>query len=84
MEEQMGFAELFDKIFTAGRLGVRKKDAEFWKKVYAEFSGSAKTDFFVWDDSEEAIMAASEFGFPGEIYRNFEDYERQMALLFAK
>jgi putative hydrolase of the HAD superfamily len=74
IKSKMGFDKLFDKIFSSCDIGFRKKDREFWQAVYKAFSSISKEEFFLWDDTENNIRVAREFGFQGEVYRSFEEY----------
>ncbi len=78
----MGFSSLFDKMFYSCDVGYKKERQGFWQIVYNTIgSGIAKSEIVVWDDEQQAIDAATQFGFIGRLYTGFDFYRKEMEKL---
>ncbi len=82
MLDKMGFANCFDKIFASAHLGYKKPAQEFFIKIYDEL-GVNKDEVLFWDDRQENIDAAKQFGINAEIYTDFVNYKLKMKSIYG-
>lgn len=68
MEQEMGFAHIFDGLFFSCRLGCQKPERKFYEIVLAEV-GCKPEEMLFLDDSHENVSAAREAGWNAETYR---------------
>jgi putative hydrolase of the HAD superfamily len=78
MLNEMGFAKSFDGLFASAHLGHKKPDLTFYAKVMESLPGIAKEEVVFWDDTEQSVVAAREFGWKAETYTGFEEFEEKM------
>jgi putative hydrolase of the HAD superfamily len=73
MRSAMGFAELFDRVFSSAEIGVKKPEPAFYLAVLDEFkqAGIKPKDVFHIDDSAANIEAAAALGMNGHRYADF-------------
>ncbi len=74
MLEKMNFAKSFDKLYASAHIGYKKPNAEFYTKVIEDL-GIEKTEALFFDDSEENVYSAEQFGMNAEIYTTFERFK---------
>ena len=77
LAERLGLKNYFDNIFSSAYLGVKKPTQDFWRKIY-EVIKLNKNEVLVWDDDQENVDSAKEFGFEAELYVNFTKYQEKM------
>ena len=77
MINQMGFGQLFDKVYGSGHMGCKKPDHQYFQHIIDQEKLS-KAEVLFWDDSEENIEAAKEFGIKAELYIGFEAFKHKM------
>jgi putative hydrolase of the HAD superfamily len=74
MKENMGFAKLFDKVFSSSDIGCKKPDQKFYEFVDNNIGlnkgGKCNTLFI--DDSLSHVEGAKKFGWDTYLYRDFE------------
>lgn len=76
--EKMGFGKIFDRTYFSAHLGLKKPDAAFFRKITEDWPQIQKDEVLFWDDMEENILAAREFGWNAEVYKDFEDFKEKM------
>lgn len=76
IRNSMELAEVFDNIFVSADLGHMKPSQKFWEKVVRSLGIADKTEALVWDDKEDRVAGARQFGLQAELYKNFEDYQK--------
>jgi len=81
MRDEMGFAHVFDGIFSSAEAGSKKPSTEFFDYVFEMLPGLNKKDIVFWDDKEENVIAARDYGFQAEQYTSFEDFRGKIAEL---
>ncbi len=74
IKKQMGFTEIFDKLFFSCDIGHLKSSQEFWQYVADHLPGLAKDEVLVWDNKQENADAASKFGFNAKVYKDVSSY----------
>ncbi|MGE5042010.1 MAG: HAD-IA family hydrolase [Candidatus Levyibacteriota bacterium] len=79
IQNEMGFNDKFDKLYSSAYLGVKKPDITFFKKVLEDLRISDKNTVLFWDDSPVNIEAAKVFGIYAELYTTFEDFKERMS-----
>ncbi len=67
LENQMGFSDLFDRLFFSCRLGCQKPEPRFYEVVSSEV-GREPGELLFFDDLSENVMAAREAGWNAETY----------------
>lgn len=76
MLDKMDFANSFDKTYSSAHLGSMKPDFEFFQKIYNEMQNIKKEEILFFDDSEENIQSAKEFGFKAELYQSVDQVKK--------
>lgn len=77
LKEYMGFGKLADKVYASGYVGYAKPDYRFFEYIIKE-QNLKKDEVLFWDDDEENVASAREFGLNAEIYIKFEEFEKQI------
>lgn len=78
---EVGLKIYIDGVFYSAQVGYKKPQQEFWSAVYKKIGLSNKNEVIVWDDKQENVESAKEFGFISELYINFDSYEKCMKFL---
>jgi putative hydrolase of the HAD superfamily len=81
--DNLGLRNFFDGLFSSAELGFLKRQPEFWSAVHERLGKPDKSEVLVWDDDEENVAPAKNFGFRSEFYSGFESYENRMKLLIG-
>jgi putative hydrolase of the HAD superfamily len=74
---EMNFANVFDAVYAASDLGVRKPNNHFYAKVQQAIQIRAEQILF-WDDSLENVLAARDAGWNAEVFTRLEDFDASM------
>jgi putative hydrolase of the HAD superfamily len=77
IKDQMGFAEIFDRLFFSCELGYKKPDRAYYGRIM-ETLGLAGSDILFWDDSPSAVEGARACGWNAKVYADFEDFESKL------
>lgn len=51
---------------------------EFFRKITEDWPKIQKEEMLFWDDKEENILAAREFGWNAEVYKDFADFQNKI------
>lgn len=78
--EKLGFAKLFDKIFSSAYIGYKKPQKEFYQHIIDDLKLN-KDEVVFWDDEAEKLEAVKDQGFKIEKYIDFECF-RKFSLLY--
>ncbi len=75
LREQVGLGGVFDGVLSSGEIGVKKIDPRYFEIAYAPLAaaGIAKHEVVLFDDLQENIDCASQFGFAAHFYTTLED-----------
>ncbi|HII39096.1 TPA: HAD-IA family hydrolase [Candidatus Micrarchaeota archaeon] len=79
LKERLGFARIFDKVFSSAELGYRKPEKRFFELVTAELKkkyGILPCEVLFFDDSPECVEAMKETGLDARLYENFEGFKQ--------
>jgi HAD superfamily hydrolase (TIGR01509 family) len=79
LSDKMDFS-LFDRVFTSGAHGMRKRDLKFYRQVLAEIELDPEQVIFV-DDKSENVLAANGVGMRGLVFNDSTIYDLQNTLL---
>ncbi len=77
MSDQMGFGEVMEKVYSSASVGYKKPDPEFYAAVVSDLE-LERQEILFWDDDEENVSSAKEFGIHAEFYSSFEDFVQKM------
>lgn len=77
--DEMGFGDVFEKVYASAHLGHKKPATEFFSLLYEDLKGIEKSEILFWDDTEASIISAKEFGIQAEVYTTFEDFKQKMS-----
>jgi putative hydrolase of the HAD superfamily len=74
----MGFAELFDGIFSSAHIGYMKNDPRFFIMLLNELDGYQADELLFWDDIPGNVATARSVGIEAEVYQNFAQFGRDI------
>lgn len=75
---QMGFGQLFDKIYSSCTIGAKKPSEAFFDYIWHDLDKPAKDTILFWDDLPPNIKAARRFGIRAELFSKFSHFEKVM------
>jgi putative hydrolase of the HAD superfamily len=78
MLDKMGFEKIFDKAYCSAHIGHKKPAQEFYAGVYKDLENIKKDEILFWDDKDENVKGAKNFGIHAELYTSFEDFKEKM------
>jgi putative hydrolase of the HAD superfamily len=78
MLDKMGFSDVFEQVYASAHLGHRKPAIDFFAKLHERLADVEKHEIVFWDDSEENVKGAREYGIQAEIYTGLDDFKRKM------
>ena len=78
MLEHMGFKDVFDKIYSSAHLGLKKPAIEFFAKVVDDL-GVPKQEVLFWDDDQQNIDGANQYGIHAEFYTDYTAFLTTMS-----
>lgn len=74
----LGFAQLFDGIFSSVDIGYMKIDPLFFEAVVRELDGHLVTEMLFWDDQAGNVTTARSAGLHAEVYQDFTQFSSVM------
>lgn len=74
----VGLKNSFDGIFSTAEIGAKKSTEAFWSEVYKKLNNPEKTEVMAWDDDEEVVQAAKDFGFQAFFYTNLDSFKKSL------
>jgi putative hydrolase of the HAD superfamily len=80
LSKVVGLDNVLDGIFSCASLGVLKPGLKFWEGIFKQLPGVLKDEVLVLDNKKEMVDSAKEFGFYGEVYSDFENFQKQLNL----
>jgi putative hydrolase of the HAD superfamily len=78
MRTEMGFSEIFDRLYFSCELGCQKPDPAYYATIERDLGLAGKGILF-WDDSARHVESAREVGWNAEVYTAFEPFARTLA-----
>jgi len=85
MKSDMGFEQLFDRVFTSSGIGHKKPAKEFYQFILQEMKREHRIDpeeVVFFDDFEENVQAAKQSGINAYLYKEFADLKKITDPLF--
>ena len=73
----MGLGQFSHKVYGSGQIGFKKPDLKFFAHIINDQSLD-KNEVLFWDDDEDNVKAAIEFGIHAELYRNFKEFKTRI------
>jgi len=82
LRKEMGFENIFDQVFSSAEVGNKKSQPEFFDFILKK-TGLNKDEIQFWDDTDKNVASAKEYGFDARLYRNFEEFEKEIEKLLG-
>ena len=76
--ETVGLNKFFDGMFASCDLGYSKPDPGFWNEIHQKLGQPEKSEILLWDNDQDNVDSAGQFGFQAELYTAFPAYETRM------
>jgi len=76
--KEMGFAKLFEKVFSSTYVGVRKPEVKYFEKIIGELQVS-KDEVLHWDDISRFVEGARQFGINAELFTDTMNFRQIMS-----
>lgn len=77
MLDRMGFKISFDKVFASAHLGYKKPSRDFYQQLMHKLPSIQKSEVLFWDDTDENVDAARQFGISAELYTNLREFQNK-------
>ena len=74
LRDKMELGEISHKVYGSGHIGYVKPDHNFFAHIIND-QNLEKNEVLFWDDDEDNVKAAIEFGIHAEIYRSFKEFK---------
>lgn len=78
--DKMGFGSIFDDIFSSADLEVTKSEEIFFHKILNKLPNIKREEILFWDDTIKNIEIAKKIGVRAELYVDFKNFKKKMAL----
>lgn len=78
MIDQMGFGQIFDRVYGSGHMGYKKPDFQFFQHILQDQNLNPSEVLF-WDDDEENVKAAQNLGMQSEVYQSAKGFQNLMS-----
>lgn len=76
--EVVGLKEYFDGMFASPYLGYAKPNVKFWESIHEQLGNPEKDTVLVWDDKQENVDSAKQFGYNAELYTDYQGFQIRM------
>ena len=83
-KNQLGLGNVFDGVFSSAYIGYIKNKPQFFEYVLKQLQGIKPEEILFIDDSEDNIENAKHSGIQAYLYRNFEDFQKQLAQILER
>jgi len=83
-KHEMGFATLFDGVFSSAYIGAKKPSQEFFGHILNALQPINKEEVFFWDDTRENVDVARDFGFQSALYTSYDDFTKTHTALYRE
>jgi putative hydrolase of the HAD superfamily len=86
LSNEMGFGELFTKVYSSAKLGWLKSNPEFFARMTEDiqklYLPTIKPDEILFvDDTEENVASAAKFGIQAVLFSGVEDFQKRLTEL---
>jgi putative hydrolase of the HAD superfamily len=75
---EMGFADLFDGMFSSVDVGYMKNDPLFFETILHTLDGHQAEEVLFWDDTLNNVTTAQSVGIQAEVYSDFDNFMLKM------
>ncbi len=75
---EMGFAELFDGMFSSVDMGYMKTEPRFFTNILTALKDCQPDEVFFWDDTPANVATARSAGIRAEVYSDFAGFQVKM------
>ena len=82
MKDKMGFAALFEKIYSSAEIGHKKPSKDFFSFILEDIKANKKitpNEIMYFDDGQENVEAAANLGIISSLYTKFDNFYEQLA-----
>ncbi|MDP3402448.1 MAG: HAD hydrolase-like protein [bacterium] len=84
MTNEMGFGEIFTKIYSSAGIGELKMNSEFFARMVQDIQQNfipdiQPSEILFFDDAQENIKGANDFGIQGHFFTGIEDFKKKLA-----
>ena len=79
MKKEMGFQEVFDRLFISCEMGVQKPDEAYYRYIETQLQLSGESILF-WDDRLQNVNAAKARGWKAEVYADYEQFLQKLSI----
>lgn len=79
IRNEMGFDQIFDKIYSSAYIGYKKPDPKFFEYIVTDlqqYSPIQPHELMFWDDDLENVQSANDVGLQAHFYTNFESFQK--------
>ena len=77
MTENMGFGGLFDRVLSSAHVKAKKPERAFWERVHVAIDKPDHNRVLFWDDDQENVDSARDFGYHAEQYEQFDAFRQK-------
>jgi len=77
MKTQMGFADVFDRLFFSCELGCQKPEPAYFYSIQQKLELESR-ELLLWDDYQKNVEVARECGWQAELYTRFEAFKERI------
>lgn len=81
--DEMGFAPLFDGMYSSASLGIAKPEPGFFTAILADIDVSEPATVLFFDDRPDNVAAAREAGLQAEVYTGYEAFLEKVHVLLG-
>lgn len=80
LKNEMGFGDVFDTIYASALVGFKKPQREFFEYIQKDLEKQriTKDEVVFWDDQEKNVRAAEEFGWNAKLYKEYDEFEKEI------
>lgn len=80
IRSEMDFGNVFDNVFSSAYIGFKKPQTEFFNHIMNSLpEGTERNEVMFWDDDEDNVKEAEQFGFQANLYTDFEDFQERVS-----
>jgi FMN phosphatase YigB (HAD superfamily) len=75
----MGMEQQFDSCLFSYQARSKKPDESFWQRFFETINfRSIKENIILWDDDQENVIGARDFGYTAHLYKDFNSFKTKM------
>lgn len=82
MLQQMGFRDVFTKVYVSCNIGHRKPSKEFFTYILNDLGNPPLNSIFFWDDTSENVATAKGLGIQAQNYYGYDSFNKKINKIF--